>query len=111
MPEQFEVVLTKKAQDEIDHAHDWWAEHRSPEQANRWYLQFVAAMISLETNPDRCQLAPENVGVDYELRQLSFGLTSNPTHRAVFVIRDATVLILRIRHLAQSEVNPFGDYD
>jgi len=109
MPETFEVVLTKRAQDEINQAHDWWADHRSTEQANRWYLKFFEAMITLEKNPSRCQLAPENDRFDYELRQLSFGVGSTPTHRAVFVIRDTTVLILRIRHLAQAPIAPPND--
>jgi hypothetical protein len=64
--------------DDINQAPDWRAEHRSQSsQLDRF---------------------------DYELRPRSFGLTSNATTRAVFVIRDAMVLILRIWHLAQSEI-------
>lgn len=58
-------------------------------------------MISLEQDPARRPLAPENDHFPYELRQLNYGLGSQATHRAVFTIRDNVVLILRIRHLAQ----------
>lgn len=106
MPDTFEVLLTKKAQEEVDQSHVWWAENRSPEQANRWYVGFFQAMISLEQNPNRCPLAPENDQFPYELRQLNYGLGSNPTHRAIFTIRNNVVLILRIRHLAQRLIQP-----
>lgn len=106
MPDAFEVVLTKAAQDELDKSHSWWAENRSPEQANRWYAGFYQAMISLEQNPTRCPLAPENDHFTYELRQLSYGLSSKPTHRAIFTIREKVVLVLRIRHLAQALIEP-----
>ena len=110
MPDTFEVVLTKRAQDEIDQAHDWWAEHRSPEQANRLYLQFFEVMISLERTQAAASSHRRMGRFDYELRQFSFGLGSSPKHRALFVIRDATVLILRIRHLAQRHMaqSPVG---
>lgn len=108
MSDAFEVVLTKAAQDELDNFHSWWTENRSPDQANRWYTGFYEAMISLEQNPTRCQLAPENDHFTYELRQLNYGLSSKPTHRAIFTIRETVVLILRIRHLAQSLIEPDG---
>ena len=55
MPDAFEVFLTKTAQEELDKFHDWWAENRSPEQANRWYSGFFQAMISLEQNSQQAQ--------------------------------------------------------
>jgi plasmid stabilization system protein ParE len=106
MPDTYEVLLTNKAQAEIDQSHDWWAQNRSPEQANRWYVGFFQAMISLERNPARCPLAPESDHFPFELRELTYGLGAKPTHRAVFTIRDKLVLVLRIRHLAQRPIQP-----
>ena len=63
-------------------------------------------MISLEQNPSRFPLAFENDQFPYELRQQNYGLGSNPTHRAIFTIRNNVVLILRIRHLAQRLMDP-----
>ena len=73
-----EVLLTQRAQEELDEAHHWWAENRSAEQANRWYLGFLEAMLTLEHVPFRWPFAPENDYFPYEVRQLNFGLGSRP---------------------------------
>jgi plasmid stabilization system protein ParE len=96
-----EVILTDRAQDELDRSHDWWAENRSPQQADRWYVGFVKEMLTLEENPERCPLAPENELFPYEVRQLNYGLGARPTHRALYTVRLKEVVILRVRHHAQ----------
>ncbi len=100
-----EVILTQRAQEEFDQAHAWWADNRSSEQANRWYLAFVQAMRTLETAPLRWPLAPESKFFPCEVRQLNFGLGRRPTHRALYTVRPACVVILRIRHLAQEPLS------
>lgn len=100
-----EVILTRFAQNELDQAHDWWTKNRSAAQANRWYSSFVRTMLTLETNPERVPLAPESALFPYDVRQLNFGLSGKPTHRALFSIRDKTVVILRVRHLSQKPLS------
>jgi plasmid stabilization system protein ParE len=41
------VIITGPAKRDIQEAHDWWAEHRSAEQAGRWYVGIRAAILSL----------------------------------------------------------------
>ncbi len=96
-----EVCLSEQACHDITEAHDWWAENRSVEQADRWYRSLAQHILALEENPQRCGLARENSSFPYELRQLLFGLGSAPTHRVVFTIRPDQVLVLRVRHVAQ----------
>ena len=98
------VVLTSRAERELEGAADWWAAHRSPSQAARWYAEFSEALASLSRNPERCPLAPENGRFPYELRELYYGLGSRPTHRAMFTIRRDMVLVLTIRHAAQADL-------
>ena len=98
------VVLTHRADRELEDAADWWAKHRSTEQAARWYEGFSDAIRSLEENPERCPVAPENGRFPYEIREMHYGLGSRPTHRAVFTIRPDMVLVLTIRHAAQAEL-------
>ena len=98
------VVLTRRADRELEDAADWWAEHRSSHQAAHWYAGFSDAIASLRENPERCPLAPENGRFPYEIRELHYGLGSRPTHRAVFTIRPDMVLVLTIRHAAQAEL-------
>lgn len=100
-----DVLVTDRAQTELDKSHDWWARNRSPAQADRWYTGFVQAMLALEENPERCPLAPEDELFPIQLRQLNYGLGSNPTHRALFTIRPRAVVILRVRHLAQRSLS------
>ena len=100
-----EVILTERAQQELDLIHKWWAENRSPQQADNWYIGFVRKTLTLEQNPERCPLAPENELFPYKVRQFNYGLGSKPTHRALFTIRPDAVVILRVRHLAQQLVS------
>lgn len=98
------VVFTRRAERELEEAADWWATHRSPAQAVRWYDAFSEALASLSRNPERCPLASENGRFSYEIRELYFGLGSRTTHRAVFTIRGNMVLILTVRHVAQADL-------
>jgi hypothetical protein len=50
-------------------------------------------------------LAPENERFPYEVRQLNFGIGRKPTHRIVYTIRPREVVILRVRHLAQQNID------
>ncbi len=104
---KYEVLITSRAQQEAQANHDWWAENRSREQSARWYDVFVNATQSLEQNPERCVLAPENARFPYELRQLNFGIGRKPTHRIVYTVRTHDVVILRVRHLAQAAIDTY----
>lgn len=101
-----DVVLTVRAEAELQEAHAWWSAHRSPAQADRWYTGFVRQLLTLETDPERHPYAPENEFFPYELRQLHYGLGRRPTHRAIFTVRPEKVVILRVRHLAQKPLAP-----
>ncbi|MEX0643498.1 MAG: type II toxin-antitoxin system RelE/ParE family toxin, partial [Pirellulales bacterium] len=80
-------------------------EHRSSEQAARWYAGFRSSITSLADNPEKWPLAAENGRFSYEIRELHYGLGSRPTHRAVFTIRLNAVVVLTIRHAAQAELS------
>lgn len=100
----YRVVFTQRASQEMDAAADWWAAHRSPQQAARWYAGFSDAIFSLFESPERCPLARENGRFPYEMRELHYGLGSHPTHRAVFTVRPDVVLVFAIRHAAQEDL-------
>jgi plasmid stabilization system protein ParE len=102
----YEVLIAARAEQEAQANHDWWAEHRSAEQAARWYDEFLAVVLSLGQNADHCSLAAENDRFPYEIRQINFGIGRKPTHRIVYTIRPNQVVVLRVRHLAQHEIEP-----
>ncbi|MCH8043239.1 MAG: type II toxin-antitoxin system RelE/ParE family toxin [Planctomycetes bacterium] len=100
---KYDVVLTSKAKCQLDEACAWYAVQNA-DVADVWYDGFVEVLISLESNPQRHGLAPENDAFPVELRQLSYGSGRRKTHRALFVIRPDKVVVHAIRHLAQQDI-------
>lgn len=103
---KYHVLVTAEAQRDLEAAVDWWSEHRSAEQARKWYNAVAGAIESLKSHPDRCPRALESDSFRHELRQLNCGIRQRRTHRIVFVVRENTVVVLRVRHLAQDELRP-----
>jgi len=97
----FRLIISGPAEQDMQAAHDWWAQNRSKEQANRWYLGIHEAITSLVQMPERCSFATERDLLKQGIRQLLYGLGHRPTHRVVFVIDGNNVIVLRVRHTAQ----------
>jgi plasmid stabilization system protein ParE len=102
----YPVRFSTRADRELEGSADWWANHRSINQARRWYAGFSDAIASLSSNPERCPLARENDSFACEIRDMPYALGAHPTHRAVFTIRPSMVLVLSIRHVAQPDLTP-----
>jgi|ERR1043165_8860790 plasmid stabilization system protein ParE len=102
----FRVVITEQAEREMQSAFNWWAEHRSKSQADRWYAGFAKAIADLSENPERHSQSRETDRFTYEIRDLLFGIGRRLTHRAVFTIRGEEVVVLTIRHVAQQDLSP-----
>ena len=102
----YRVILNERAEGQLEAAYVWWLEHRSPEQATRWYNGFLDALNNLRENPDRFGLARENSKFPDSVHELLHGLGGSVTHRALFTIRDGNVFVFSIRHVAQQDVSP-----
>ena len=102
----YQVVVADRAAMELESAARWWAEHRSIAQSERWYDGFVQTIFNLAQSPERCSLARESNQFPFEIRQLVYGLGRKRTHRAIFTIRQDSVIVLSIRHLAQNDLGP-----
>ena len=100
------IVITEQAEREMQSAFDWWAEHRSKRQADRWYAGLAKAIADLSENSKRHGHSRESNHFAYEIRDLLFGLGRRPTHRAVFTIRGEEVVVLTVRHVAQEDLSP-----
>ena len=102
------MLLVSQAELELAGAALWWSENRDPDQAFRWLEGFEAAISALADNPGKCPLAREDAEFDFELRQLNYGLSPKPTHRALFRVDEAErlVRVLSIRHLHQKDITP-----
>lgn len=95
------IVVTDSAKADIHSAYLWWREHRSFEQAKRWYRGIHRSIQALRTSAARCPKAPESDLLPTGLRQLAFGLGRHQTHRIVFTIVKSDLIVLRVRHAAQ----------
>lgn len=102
----YNVIIDPKAHEQLELAFQWWAKHRSVDQSVRWYNGFMDRLLTLESNPGRWALAPENDSFPFEVRQLLYALGSKPTHRALFTIQPDLVYIFAIRHVAQEPITP-----
>lgn len=98
----YRVQLSPRARIAIANNASWWATHRSVDQAQRWMNAAREALHSLAQDPHRWPVAPENDELPFEIREMAFGLGRKKTHRAVFEVREDSVLIHAIRHLAQA---------
>ena len=102
----FPVVFSQQAACELEEAADWWVEHRDPAQSARWYSGFSEKIASLSEDPVRFPLADENDDFPYSIRELHYGFSSRPTHRAIYTITNENVVVLTIRHIARDRLAP-----
>jgi len=79
----------------------FWINEQSEQAALRWYEGLMKAFRSLEKNPLRCPLAPENAFFEEEVRQLIYG-----KYRILFTIEGEKVFVLRVRHGAREYLKP-----
>ena len=97
----FRILITEPAESDIRVAHNGWRDHRSGEQAERWYREIYQAIQTLRETPERCPHSPESDLLPSGLRQLSFGIGRRPTHRVVFTVVASDVIVVRVRHASQ----------
>lgn len=104
----FEIVLSATAQNDLRANVQWWSEHRSPSEAERWYVSILESIYSLEHMPTRCLLAREAETLGIELHNLWFGLSAKQTHRVLYTVDGNTVNVFRVLSTRQNkfELNP-----
>ncbi len=66
------VIVSARAKRDIDDVFAWLRAN-APESIDRWYARLLAALKSLEFQPDRCSLASAAEILGLELREHNFG--------------------------------------
>lgn len=92
----FEVLVTQRAERDLAEARTYISRY-APETAQRWYVEFLAALQNLQKNPHTYPLAPEGKDLGIELRQYLHRTRSGRVNRALFTIVGAQVRVLGIR--------------
>ncbi len=96
---KYTVFITDPAQDELDAAFTWLVA-QTRQHAPLWHNGLLNALVSLESNPARCPVAPGSESAPAPIRQLLYG--NNPhLYRILFTIRNDTVIVLHIIHAAR----------
>jgi plasmid stabilization system protein ParE len=96
MTEPYKIEITTTAEIEAKEA-ILWIKQRSPEAAEKFSKGLIKAVKSLQSNPLRCPLAPENDFFYEEIRQLVYA-----KYRILFTVEGKTVYVLHIRHGSQA---------
>ena len=105
----YHLQISDEAADLLLSIARWYAAtSQSLDVAVKWYGGFIDELETLEQNPRRGSLAPENDLFEFELRELHYGSGKRRTHRALYRIIGNTVEVLSIRHHAQRQLRP-GD--
>ena len=100
---EFTIVITRRAEADIDSAVRWMADHRSASVAARWHIGIRRAIRSLRIEPTRCPIADEAVDLGHELRELLHH-RRRTVYRILFTIAGTTVNVIRVRHAAQDRL-------
>ena len=95
---KYQVEISPRATRDAEEIYLWIREN-SPLHADRWFNGLVDSIYSLERNPKRCPLAPENDAFEEEIRQLLYGRRRR--YRILFAVVDDVVQVLHVRHCAR----------
>jgi plasmid stabilization system protein ParE len=95
----YRIEITDTADADVESALQWIARD-SPENAARWKEGLIEKIATLEHNPDRCPIAPENERYEPTLRELLYGRRRG-VYRILFAVEDDLVRILFVRHAAR----------
>ncbi len=98
------LVIMPRAEEGLLRNARYWAKQHSPSQAERWYDEFSAAIEAIPEQPLRHPLARENDLFPFELHALHLGVSSRPTHRALFTIRPDAIVVLAVRGAAANDL-------
>lgn len=103
----FKVEVGSAALVDIEQTYLWLkGQPATVSTADAWFTGISEAILSLESMPRRCPLAPEAPMLGREIRQLHFG-KANATYRILFLVYGKqAVHVLRIRHAKGRNLDP-----
>ena len=99
------VYELRRAQADIASIARWLAE-RSPHGARAWLHSYDDMVKRLKQQAHSCALAQEHDNFDLDVRQVLFKTRRGRVYRALFLIENQDVYILRVRGPGQAPVQP-----
>ena len=102
---KYRAQLSARAERDVDDVLAWLCRQGAAPAASRWHQPLLAAVGTLEREPQRCPLAPEAEGLGIELRELLFGRRRG-VYPILFIVEQRTVYVLHVRHSARDTLGP-----
>ena len=96
----YAIEFTAEAEADIEEAFRWES-NVSAERADRWLASLDESIRSLETLPERCNIAHEYSQLYRTVRQLLFG-----DYKLYFEVKQERVRLLHCRHVSRRPMNP-----
>jgi plasmid stabilization system protein ParE len=100
---KFQVRVMPRAQDDVQQIIAW-IKDRSLQGAENWYNAYQRMLERLAKQPLACGQAPEAVTLERELWQAMFKTRHGNLYRAIFLVEDSTVYLLRVRGFGQPPI-------
>ncbi len=102
----YRVRFTANAEKDLERLY-LWVVAQAPRRGPEWFKGLENAIDSLQENPRRCPLAPENYQPEDGIRQLLYGKKPD-VYRILYQVneKEKTVNILHMRHGARMPVPP-----
>ena len=95
---KFNVELTAEAERDVKEAYDYISEH-GPASPDQWNAGLSAKLVTLESFPERCGVAPET-----RFRSFPIYQTFYANFRILFVVEGANVFVITVRHGARKRM-------
>jgi plasmid stabilization system protein ParE len=102
---RFPVLIMPRAERDIDSIFSWLLE-RSANGARNWLNALDGALDRMSSSPNSLAMAAEASSVSPDLKQCLFKTRQGRTYRAVFIVEDDTVVVLRVRGPGQPPLQP-----
>jgi plasmid stabilization system protein ParE len=99
----YTVRTLPRAEFDAQQIYDWIKE-QSPQGAERWWWAFLDACDRLKQQPLSYALAPEAEWSDREVRQILFKTPRGRYYRALYVVVEDEVRVLRVRGPGQPDL-------
>ena len=104
----YRVEIARNAAAELEELY-LWVTARAPQQGARWFNGLEQAVLSLDTHPTRCPIAPENVDSDSPVRVLHYG--RKPHVYRIFFLIDEAAETVNVVHVRRGARQPATDAD
>ena len=99
----YRVEIARNAEAELEALY-LWVTARGPQQGAKWFNGLEQAVLSLDTHPTRCPIAPESFDPDRPVRVLHFGRKPHVC-RILFTI-DEGARVVHVVHVRRGARQP-----